>query len=189
MSTLYWQWLFPSVSELRLIKKRKEERSIFQFFHKNHTFLCTVRCTDTRNLLVVIFCRGQGWIVFVKIFQPKVRYPSSFFFNFIFIFFMIWYYLSTDLSAFEISRGMMCIIILLRQMRDSENSLEHGRDKYFACCIVLLSSRSQLCFLIIQLCHSRVSGNSSAKPGELHPSLARGRNVFWSEIRLLFLNT
>lgn len=91
---------------------------------------------------------------------------------------MIWYYLSTDLSAFEISRGRMCIIILLRQMRDSENSLEHGRDKYFACYIVLLSSRSQLCFLIIQLCHSRVSGNSSAKPGELHPSLARGRNVF-----------
>lgn len=96
--------------------------------------MCTLSCTDTRNLSLLIFCRDQVEprleSFHEEIFQPKVRYfyPSL----------LIRHCTSIALSASELNRGSrarvsVCTITVPRQIRETEHSAEQSGGRYRAC--------------------------------------------------------
>lgn len=148
------------------------------------------KCTDTRNLSLVIFCRDQVELrldsFHEDIFQPKVRDSLSFSYDKVL-------HVNGSLSASEINRGRtvsvcVCVYNYSSQANKGVRKLNRAQQRQVLCMLfqMLLDSGSRLCFLTILLCHSRISWNGSAKTDELYSCLARWRNIFWSEIRLLF---
>lgn len=142
--------------------------------------MCTLRCTDTRNLSLVIFCRDQvelGLGSFHEdIFQPKIRYSLSFSYDKVL-------HVNSSLSAFEISKGRTasaCVYNYIPQANEGLRKFTRAWQRQVLCILYyeLLDSRSQLRFLTILLCHSRIVRATSAKTGELCSCLARGRNIF-----------
>lgn len=159
------------------------------FLHKNCMFLCTFSCTDTRNLSLVIFCRDQLELrldsFHEDISQPKVRYSLSFSYDNVL-------HISSSLSASEINRGRTASLsVYVYNYSSQENEwlrkLKRAQQSQVMCMLfyMLLDSGSRLYFFTILFCHSGISWNSSAGTGELYSCLARWRNIFWSEIRLL----
>lgn len=125
--------------------------------------MCTLSCTDTRNLSWVIFCRDQVELrqhsFHEDIFQPKVRCSLSFSYDKVL-------HINSSLSASEINRGRtasvsvcVCVYNYSSQVNKGVRKFNRAQQRWVLCTLfyMLLDSRSQLCFLTSLLCHSRIS--------------------------------
>lgn len=125
--------------------------------------MCTLSCTDTRNLSWVIFCRDQVELrqhsFHEDIFQPKVRCSLSFSYDKVL-------HINSSLSASEINRGRtasvsvcVCVYNYSSQVNKGVRKFNRAQQRWVLCTLfyMLLDSRSQLCFVTSLLCHSRIS--------------------------------